>query len=96
LQRARTYDAALAEAGASYRTVAQLFQVTREEVCQYVALIRRLPPDVIARVDEEREPSRCRLLSLRRLLAIARLSDDETKRRCFAALMPTLDDPSRA
>jgi hypothetical protein len=42
----RHYDAVLAAPDATYRTVARQFQVTREEVCQYMALLRRPPDDV--------------------------------------------------
>ena len=40
--RARLYQVALEEEGASYATVAEEFGVTRAEVCQYVTLVRRL------------------------------------------------------
>jgi hypothetical protein len=60
IAKARRYEAALAEEGATYRTVARRFQVTREDVCQYMALLKRLPPDVRARVESEREAIRLR------------------------------------
>ncbi|MCU1282159.1 MAG: hypothetical protein JWM53_5705 [bacterium] len=86
IAKARRYEAALAEEGATYRTVASLLQVTREEVCQYMALLKRLPPDVRTRVEGEREPVRLRSFSLRRLLEIARLPSDAAKRSAFAAI----------
>jgi hypothetical protein len=86
IAKARRYEAALADEGASYRTVARQFRVTREEVCQYMALLRRLPNDVRSRVESEREPIRLRSFSLRRLLEIARLPSDAAKRSAFAAV----------
>ncbi len=68
------YEAALAEPGASYRTIAQRFGATREEVCQYMVVLKRLPAELRAVVEQETDPSRLRTLSLRRLLRIARLS----------------------
>ena len=67
IAKARHYETALAEEGASYRTVAPQFQVTREEVCQYMALLKRLLDDVCKRVESEREPAPGRSFSLRRL-----------------------------
>jgi hypothetical protein len=32
------YEAALADPGATYRTVARRFGVTREEICQYMVV----------------------------------------------------------
>ncbi|PZS10285.1 MAG: hypothetical protein DLM64_08900 [Solirubrobacterales bacterium] len=45
ISKARRYQCAMGEEGATYRTVARRFQVTREEVCQYMALLNRLPSD---------------------------------------------------
>ena len=87
IAKARRYEVALAEEGASYRKVARHFQVTREEVCQYMALLKRLPEDVRMRVESEREPERLRSFSLRRLLGIARLPSDAAKRSAFAAVL---------
>jgi len=72
IAKARVYEAALAEPGASYRTVARRFGVTREEICQYMVVLRRLPPEMIAAVEYERDPVRLREFSLRRLVAVAR------------------------
>jgi len=46
--------------------------VTREEVCQYLTLRRRLPPDLVSAVEKEKQPAVLRRLSYRKLLAIAR------------------------
>ncbi len=54
IARARIYEAALSRAGQrSYAEVAVEFGVTREEVCQYVTLVRRLPEDMVAAVEGE-------------------------------------------
>ena len=45
---------------------------TREEVCQYLTLLRRLPPDLVSAVEKEKQPAALRKLSYRKLLAIAR------------------------
>jgi hypothetical protein len=72
IAKARLYEAALAEPGATYRTVARRLGVTREEICQYTVVLKRLPPEMIAAVEHERDPLRLRQFSLRRLLAVAR------------------------
>jgi hypothetical protein len=72
IAKARIYEAAMAEPGATYRTVARRFGVTREEICQYMVVLNRLPPEIVAVVESERDPLRLRQFSLRRLLAIAR------------------------
>lgn len=82
------YEAALAEPGATYRTVARRFQVTRQEICQYMALVKRLPTAVLSAVEAERDPLRLRRFSLRHLLAIARLGRFGEARR--------VRDPSRS
>lgn len=71
IPRARLYQQALPVEG-SYGKVAKKFGVTREEVCHNVTLVKRLPPDVVAAVEAETNPMRCRPLSLRALLGIAR------------------------
>jgi ParB-like chromosome segregation protein Spo0J len=70
--KARRYEAATAGGTRNYREVAQDFGVTREEVCQYLTLLRRLPPDLVSAVEKEQQPAVLRRLSYRKLLAIAR------------------------
>jgi hypothetical protein len=41
-------EVALAEPGATYRTVARRLGVTREEICKYMVVLKRLPPEMIA------------------------------------------------
>ncbi len=86
------HEAALAEPSATYRTVAQRFQVTREEVCQYMVVLRRLPADLRAMVEQERDPARLRTLSLRQLLRIARLPSAGARRSAFACRLQPHDD----
>lgn len=49
--KARRYEAAIAGGTRSYREVAEDFGVTREEVCQYLTLLRRLPTDVVKSIE---------------------------------------------
>jgi hypothetical protein len=56
----------------SYRDIAQAFGVTREEVCQHLTLLRRLPDDLVSAVEMEKRPEILRRLSYRKLLAMAR------------------------
>jgi hypothetical protein len=70
--KARKYEAALAGGTRSYREVAREFGVTRAEVCQYVALVRRLPLDLVAAVEVEDRPEVLRASSYRQLLSLAR------------------------
>jgi hypothetical protein len=72
IRRARKYEAALAAGKRSYRGVAREFGVTREEVCQYVTLVRRLPADLVNWVEREERPEVLRTYSYRKLLALAR------------------------
>jgi hypothetical protein len=72
IARARQYEAALAGGTKSYRDVARDFGVTKAEVCQYIALIRRLPPDLLTKIECEERPEVLRAYSYRRLLAMAR------------------------
>ena len=46
--------------------------MTREEVCQYLTLLRRLPADLVSAVEKEKQPEVLRKLSYRKLLALAR------------------------
>jgi ParB-like chromosome segregation protein Spo0J len=70
--KARTYEAATARGTRSYREVAQEFGVTREEVCQYLTLLRRLPTEVVKSIEMETRPEVLRKMSYRKLLAMAR------------------------
>ncbi len=70
--KARRYETATVGGTRSYREVAQEFGVTREEVCQYLTLLRRLPADLVCAVEKEKRPEVLRKLSYRKLLAIAR------------------------
>jgi hypothetical protein len=78
------------EIGGSYGKVARQFGVTREEVCHYVTLVKRLPVDVVTLVETEEDPSRVRRLNLRALLRIARLDTTEKKRDAMANLLKPL------
>lgn len=86
VQRAQVYADALAAGKKSYRDVAQQFEVSREEVCHYVTILRRLPKKIVAAVGRERDPRRLRKLSLRSLLAIARLRTAAEKHRAWKTL----------
>jgi hypothetical protein len=46
--------------------------VTREEVCQYLTLLRRLPDDLVKSLEAETRPEVLRTMSYRRLLTMAR------------------------
>ena len=71
----------------SYGKVAKRFGVTREEVCHYVTLVRRLPADLVAVVEAEQSQQVGRRLSLRVLLGIARLDDVGRQRAAFGKLV---------
>lgn len=74
------------EVEGSYGKVAKKFGVTREEVCHYVTLVKRLPADLVVAVEGEGDPLRARRFNLRALLRIARLSDSRQQRASFRAL----------
>jgi hypothetical protein len=61
--KARKYEAATAGGTCSYRQVAQKFGVTREEVCQYLSLLKKLPADLVATIEKEERPEVLRGLS---------------------------------
>ena len=83
--RARMYEAALANGG-SYAEIALHFGVTREKVCHYVTLGRRLPPDLVHRVEQERAPEALRRLCLGRLLPVARMPPPRDQREAINRL----------
>ena len=85
--RARAYEAATQGGARSYGQVAREFGVAREEVCHYVALVRRLPSDVVARLEHEFGDTCPSSVSLRTLLAIARLTSDALKKAKFEELI---------
>lgn len=85
IPRARLYQRAL-EVEGSYGKVAKRFDVTREEVCHYVTLVKRLPVDVVALVEREQDPLQVRRLNLRALLRIARLPEPGRQRAAFLEL----------
>jgi hypothetical protein len=70
--KARRYEAATAGGTRSYREVAREFGVTREEICQYLTLLRRLPDDLVKSLETETRPEVLRTMSCRRPLMMAR------------------------
>lgn len=69
--RARELQAALEKLGTA-AGVARAYGVTRARVCQYLAILRRLPPEVLATVEREKDPVKAKAFTLRRLLRRAR------------------------
>lgn len=69
--RARELQAALKEHGTA-AGVARAFGITRASVCQYLTLLRKLPPEVLAEVEGEKDATKRRKFTMRRLLARAR------------------------
>ena len=57
--KARRYEAATAGGTRSYREVAQDFGVTREEVCQYLTPLRRLPEELVKILETDTRPWSC-------------------------------------
>lgn len=88
IPRARLYQEALAVEG-SYGKVAARFGVSREEVCHYVTLVKRLPADLIGAIEGELDPNVRQRLSLRALLGIARLDCAALQARAFEELLPS-------
>ena len=83
----RKYQEAMnANPGASYADIARQFGVNRISVCQYVTVVRRLPPALVRRISCETDPRAMRRLSLRKLLRIARLKSSSAKTVAFRRL----------
>ena len=72
IAKARKYETATAGGTRSYAEVADDFGVTRAEVCQYLALLKRLPGELVKSIETETRPEVLRTMSYRRLLAQAR------------------------
>jgi len=70
--KARRYEAATAGGTRSCREVALDFGVTREEVYQYLTLLKKLPAELVESLANETGPDVLRRMSYRRLLAQAR------------------------
>lgn len=69
--RARELQAALEKHGTA-AGVARAFGITRASVCQYLTILRRLPPELLAEVAVETNPGRLKTFTMRRLLGVAR------------------------
>ena len=72
IAKARKYEAATAGGTRSHREVARDFGVTREEVCQYLTILKRLPAEFVKNIEAETRPEVLRTMSYRRLLTQAR------------------------
>jgi hypothetical protein len=83
--RARELQAALERHG-TVAGVARAYGVTKASVCQYLTLLRRLPPEVLAELKVETDPARRKQLKLRRLLEVAQVEGKGAQRRL---LLPT-------
>jgi hypothetical protein len=68
--RARELQAALERHGTA-AGVARAYGVTRASVCQYLTLLRRLPPELLATVEGEKDQAKLKFKSLRHLLGLA-------------------------
>ena len=84
--RARELQAALERHGTASE-VARALGLTRAGVSQYLTLLRRLPPDLLDRVESEQEPARLREMSLRNLMAIAKIERAGERRLRLRALV---------
>jgi hypothetical protein len=85
--RARIYESACQGGSRSYAQVAKEFGVAREEVCQYVALVRRLPSAIVSHLEHHVGEACPSSMSLRTLLSIARLPTEPAKLATFARLV---------
>jgi hypothetical protein len=83
--RARELQKALERHGTA-SGVARAHGLTRAGVSPYLTLLRRLPTDLLARVESEQEPVRLRATSLRKRMAIAKLEGVGDRRRRLQAL----------
>jgi len=87
VHRARLFERALAGGRRTYEEVAAEFGVTRAAVCQYLAIINRLPADAVRAVDGERDPARLRSLSMKALVRVARMGTEEAREAALDALL---------
>jgi hypothetical protein len=78
--RARELRAALERHGTA-AGVARAFGITRASVCQYLTILRRLPPEVLAEVEGETDPATLKRFTLGRLLNLSTVSTVGARRR---------------
>lgn len=86
IHRARAFQAALNGGRRSYGELATEFGVTRAAVCQYLAIVDRLPMDALRALEGERDPARLRKASMKALVRIARIRDEDAQRAALDAL----------
>lgn len=84
--RAKALELALAKLGTEAK-VARAHAMTPAGVSQYLAVVRRLPADLLAGMVVETEPARLRNWSLRTLVEIARDEGEGRRRQRLAALL---------
>jgi hypothetical protein len=84
--RARELQKAVLELG-SAADVARAFGITAAGVCQYLTVLRRLPADLLDRVEVEKEPGRLKEVSLRKLLGVAKIERAGERRLRLRALV---------
>jgi hypothetical protein len=53
--------------------VARAFGVTSASVCQYLTLLRRLPPELLIQAEIERDQAKLKRLTLRKLLEVSKV-----------------------
>ena len=63
--------------------VARAYGLTRASVCQYLTLVRRLPADLLDKVEAVTDRDRLKRLSLRQLLAGAEVEGEGKRRRAL-------------
>lgn len=84
--RARELQAAL-ERHRTAAGVARAFGITRASVCQYLTLLRRLPTEVLAQVEAEKDAAKLKGFTLRKLLDVAKVEGPAERRRRLLRLV---------
>ncbi len=74
----------------TYAQVAEYFGVARPVVSVHVALLKGLPRDFVEWIDGVDDPEVLSRLSMRKMVAVARIGDPEEQRREIAALIEEL------
>ena len=73
--------------GSSYKDVAKEFNISKARVCQMIALVTKLPEEIIERLINKNEPESLSYFNERQLRPLTQIKNPELQKEKFGELL---------